>query len=177
LLAITTKNLRKDLKNADFIFDFSNYPTDHPLFSLEKQNLLGYFRDESKGAIILEFIGVRSKVYSVLSCEEKDLEFLFTHPDYMTAKKICKGIRRNVIKNDISHSHYRECISDITSISASMHILRSNEHSISLQNVNKIAFTSFDCKRFLLQCGIHSVPFGHYIVRDNTNILCPFCEC
>jgi hypothetical protein len=176
MLAISTKNIRRDLKNANLMFDFSNYPTDHPLFSLEKQNLLGYFRDESAGNIILEFIGIRSKVYSILSCEEKDLPFLFNNPNFLLTKKICKGIRRNVIKNDITHEHYRKCVSNIESVSASMHILRSNNHSISLQNVNKIAFTSFDCKRFLLQCGIHSVPFGHYLVRNNENILCPFCK-
>ena len=176
LIALSTKDIRKDLFNSRKMFDFSNYPTDHPLYSKEKQNLLGYFRDEMASKIIIEFIGLRSKVYSILSCDESKLNVLLNNPNYLDNKKVCKGIRKNVIKNVMRHEDYRRCLSDIETVSASMNVLRSNSHSISLQSVHKVAFTSFDCKRFLLHCGLHSIPFGHYILKYSENILCPFCK-
>ena len=38
-------------------FDFSNLPEDHPLFSTENKAVIGKFKDEAEGWIIIEFIG------------------------------------------------------------------------------------------------------------------------
>ena len=43
-------------------FDFSNYPTTHPLYSIENKAVLGKFKDETAGEPIEEFIGLRSKM-------------------------------------------------------------------------------------------------------------------
>jgi hypothetical protein len=48
------------------VFDTSDYPENHPMHSKENKKKIGKFKDESNGRPILEFCGVRSKMYSIL---------------------------------------------------------------------------------------------------------------
>ncbi|GBO14457.1 hypothetical protein AVEN_255570-1 [Araneus ventricosus] len=64
---ITTGDLNKDLESMKQYFDFSDYPRDHSLYSDENKKKIGYFKDELNGQPCLEFIGLRSKMYSILS--------------------------------------------------------------------------------------------------------------
>jgi hypothetical protein len=53
------------------LYDFSNYPTTHPLFSEQNKGVLGTFKDETKSLPIAEFVGLRSKLYAyVFYCFE-----------------------------------------------------------------------------------------------------------
>ena len=67
LYHISTEDLNQDMVDMG-VFDFSNYPTDHPLKTQWTQNngKLGYFKNDTKGQPIKEFIGLRSKMYSIL---------------------------------------------------------------------------------------------------------------
>ena len=46
--------------------DFSNLPYDHPLYDVRNKMIPGKWKDEMCGLIIKEFIGLRSKCYSLL---------------------------------------------------------------------------------------------------------------
>ena len=46
-------------------YDFSEYPEDHFLYSIENQAVVGKYKDEMEGKIITEFVGLRSKLYSL----------------------------------------------------------------------------------------------------------------
>ena len=46
------------------LFDFSNYPKSHHLFSDVNKKVPGLFKDETAGTSIKEFVGLRSKMYS-----------------------------------------------------------------------------------------------------------------
>ena len=46
--------------------DFSNYPQDHPLYDPSNKAVLNKFKDECAGRVVKEFIGLRSKCYSIL---------------------------------------------------------------------------------------------------------------
>ena len=55
------------------------------------------FKDEAGGKEIVEFVGLRPKLYSnkmLDRCEDKK----------------CKGVLKNVIKMDIQFDGYRECL-------------------------------------------------------------------
>ena len=54
------------LRQGMFIrnFDNSDYPKDSPYFSVENKKVIGKFKDEAAGIPIVEFIGLRSKMYS-----------------------------------------------------------------------------------------------------------------
>ena len=48
------------------MYDTSNYPKDHPLYSETNKKVLGKMKDECGGDAIYEVVAVRSKMYSVL---------------------------------------------------------------------------------------------------------------
>ena len=50
---------------AKEIFDFSNYPEGHPLFNLINKMVPGKFKDQCPNMIIIEFVGLRAKMYSL----------------------------------------------------------------------------------------------------------------
>ena len=64
VLKITTNYLVKDLAVLKDRFDFSNYPKDHPLFDKTNARVPGLFKDELGGKEMIEFIALRSKMYS-----------------------------------------------------------------------------------------------------------------
>ena len=55
------------------LFDFSEYPVYSKFFDPANKNVIGKMKDEFKGEIISEFVGLKSKMYSLIS--KKDQEF------------------------------------------------------------------------------------------------------
>ena len=62
---IETDDVYKDVEEQKQYYDFSEYPEDHVLHSTENQSVVGKFKDEMEGKIITEFVGLRSKLYSL----------------------------------------------------------------------------------------------------------------
>jgi hypothetical protein len=52
-------------------FDLSDYAKDHELFDNTNKKVIGKFKNESSDSQIIEFVGLRSKLYSYLTYEEK----------------------------------------------------------------------------------------------------------
>ena len=63
---LTGNDLDKTLKKDQEIFDFSNYTQDHDNFNIENKMVPGKFKDEVRNKIILEFVGLRAEIYSIL---------------------------------------------------------------------------------------------------------------
>ena len=51
--------MRKDL------FDFSNYSKDVKFFDETNKNVIGKMKDEFGGVIVIQFVGLKSKTYSM----------------------------------------------------------------------------------------------------------------
>ena len=184
---ITTANLTFDLGMTDtdsFLFkvsnakkfyqdflphmDFSNYPSEHKMFSKENKAKLGYFKDEMCGQQkCLEFIGLRSKCYSM------KLQDVTTNN--VEDKKICKGVGRVAIKNDMKFEHYKKCLLESIVLRRKFYSIRSVKHQLKTVAINKLALSYVDTKRWIFDCGIHSVPYGSYLIRKCYN-KCPRCE-
>ena len=47
------------------LFDFSNYPKDSKFFDETNKNFIGKMKDEFRGVIVDEFVGLKSKIYSI----------------------------------------------------------------------------------------------------------------
>src|SRR5947207_13810647 len=62
LVQIQTEDINTDLINMADQFDFSDYPENHPV----RQKTPGLFKDECNEKIIMEFISLRPKMYSIL---------------------------------------------------------------------------------------------------------------
>ena len=129
------KDISKDIKRK---FDTSDYPPDHPSGILTGVNkkVIGMFKDEVAGKQITHFVGLRPKLYS------------FKVEDSTTTKK-CKGIKKNVVKKGINFQDYVECLFSGEKQMRSMKIIRSENHNIYSQEVNKVALSNEDDKRTL----------------------------
>lgn len=156
------------LDHCHDIMDYSNYPEDHKLFTTENKARLGFFKDELCGKLSCEeFIGLRSKCYAM---KLKDLD-----TSTFSDKKVCKGIGRTAIKNRLNFDHYKDCLFQSTILRRSFHSIRSTKHNLKTVLINKKALSYVDTKRWLFDCGIHSVPYGSYLIKKYVNN-CPFCK-
>ena len=153
LVVVKTDDFYNDLKeNFSFIMDFSNYPKDHFLYSKNNEKVIGKFKDEFPGLIIEEFIGLKPKLYSILYNEGK-------------FKNKAKGIQTAVIRNQINHEHYKNCLLKRKVYSTTIRRIQSKDHQITTVQTEKQVFQPLDDKRYYLQNGINSIPFGHYSIK------------
>ena len=106
-------------------------------------------KDEAGGNIIEEFVGLRAKLYSYKMFEGKE-------------EKKCKGIKKSVVKNNISHENYKECLISEKPQTKKMNVIRSHNHEIFSETVNKIALSADDDKRIILEDKISTLAHGHY---------------
>ncbi len=68
------------------------------------------------------------------------------------------------MQNYISHNHYQKCLEN-TILVANTRRIQSQKHDLKIINVDKMIYTPFDDKRYLLNDGINSLPFGHYLTE------------
>ena len=71
ILLIETDDVYKDIQKKIHLYDTSDYPKEHPLYSNANKQVLGKMKDECNGTPIAEFVGLRSKMYSFLKADEK----------------------------------------------------------------------------------------------------------
>lgn len=143
---ISTQNWKKDLSGLAKHFDFSNYPPDDDLYNTENASVPGLMKDETKGNPIVEFVGLKPKMYSLKYSN--------------TAKKTAKGIKKSVIENELTHEHYRNCLFNQKKIRSTMNMIRSKNHELYIESVNKVGLSPFCDKRYHLN-DIDSYAFGH----------------
>ena len=136
---INTDDFYKDIaKDISKKFDTSDYPPNHESGILTGVNkkVIGMFKDEVAGRQITHFVGLRPKLYSFKVEGEK-------------ANKKCKGIKKNIVKKDISFEDYVQCLFSGEKQMRSMKIIRSENHDIYSKEVNKVALSNEDDKRNL----------------------------
>ena len=146
---IETEDLYTDMAEDADRFDFSDYPNDHPLYSAVNKKVLGKMKDETAGAPIKEFVGLRSKMYSLITYMSEEM-------------KRAKGVKKATLKNDIVHHDYLHTLFSGETQRHLMHSFRSERHEMYSLAQNKISLSAFDDKRYLLEDGITSYAYGHY---------------
>ena len=154
---ITSNDIISDFKKIQHKLDCSEYPKNHPLYSLENKAKYRYFKDDSKGKSITEFIGFRSKMYSLLYQDGK-------------SKAVGKGISRVALKNQLTHDTYKKCLDTNMSSSVKIANIRSKNHELYTIESNKTALSVFDDKRYTLHDGKSTLSYGHHRI-DTINIV------
>ena len=67
-----SEDVHEELFNHEHLFGFSNYPKDSKLFDPTNKKAIGKMKDESEGKIIGEFVGLKSKMYSMKNIDGKE---------------------------------------------------------------------------------------------------------
>jgi len=147
---IKTEDVYKDMMHDKDLYDFSDYTTDHPLFDTTNKKVIGKMKDEAGGKIITEFVGLRSKMYCI-TIDEED-------------KKRAKGIKKNVVEKTLTIEDYRDALLKKNNVYRTMNIIRSINHDIFSQEINKLALSSYDDKRYVLNDKINTLAYGHYSI-------------
>ena len=118
------------------------------MFSNENKKVLGKFKDELGGVPISEYVG--PKMYSVITKEEEIRK--------------AKGIKKNVVKNQITHENYLDCLFEGKTFKHQMNMLRSCNHQIYGIKGSKTSLSPLDTKRWISDDGTNTLAFGHYTI-------------
>ena len=70
---IKTEDVCEDFYPDKYLFDFSDYLLNSKFFDLVNKKVIGKMKDEFKGRIIKEFIGLKSKIYSLIDVEDEEV--------------------------------------------------------------------------------------------------------
>ena len=159
LYEIQTEDFYKDIAgDVRDRFDTSDYPEGHPsgIPTGINKKVLGMFKDEAAGKNIKEFVGLRSKLYSYKMEEGKE-------------NKRCKGIKKAVVERTIRHEDYKKCLETGKEQLRRQNIIRSYEHVLYTEEINKIALSAADDKRYLLNDSFDTLAWGHYKIKEMEN--------
>ena len=85
--------------------------------------------------------------------------------DDMKGGKTAKGIKKNVIRKNITHEDYKEVLFNNKQMHHTIKTTRSNNHQLGSFELNKISLSCFDDKGFIHQNGITSYAYGHYKIK------------
>ena len=149
---IEAEDVHKDFWNDKDMFDNSNYPENSPYYCNVNKKVISKFKDEACGVPIVEFIGLKSKMYSYVKDNEK-------------GGKTAKGTKRCVIKNNIKHEDYKNVLLNNKQLHHKMKTIRRQKHQLASYEINKVSLSCFDDKRYIHDNGISSYTYGHYKIE------------
>ena len=149
---IEAEDVYKNFWNDKDKFDNSDYSESSPYFDKTNKKVIGKFKDEATGVPICEFVGLRSKMYSYVKDDKE-------------GGKTAKGIKKNIIKNNIKHENYKQTLFENKQMHHIMKTIRSQNHQIGSYEINKVSLSCFDDKRYILEDGISSYAYGHHLIN------------
>jgi hypothetical protein len=169
------------LRSVAGSLDTSSFPSWHFLASNANKKVPGKFKDELCGGgqlgIMTEFVGLRAKCYAMHTAL---LDADFDRVGQGRETKRLKGVKTAVVKKHLKLDDYRQMIADLWAAEADSTVvqvvLRSRLHVIDTEQQTKRALSSYDDKRYVLSCGVHTLAYGNVKIEDGTlQDGCPFC--
>ena len=160
LLAVNAASHESCMKKLQPIMDFSNYPPSHSLYDPSRRNALGYFKDETSGIPIDEYVGIRAKVYSYRLGK--------------SVKRVCKGVQK-ITKNQIPFKTFKNCLKNDSLVMVKQHTIGSKSQQLFVHTQRRMAFSSSDDKMMIKRCKIHTTPYNSvHFEEENKN--CTLCK-
>ena len=149
---IEAEDVYKGFWNDKEMFDNSDYPENSSYYCNANKKVIGKIKDEACEVPITEFIGLKSKIYSYVKDNEE-------------GGRTAKGIKKNVIKNNIKHEDYKNTLMNNEQMHHKMKTIRSQRHQLGSYEINKVSFSCFDDKRYIHDNGMSSYAYGHYKIN------------
>ena len=170
---LKTKGVYAEMIKYKDLYDFSNFPDQHQCFNgmstqviknIKNMNkkVIGKMKDEMGGIPILEFIGLRSKMYS----------FRWSILDYIMK---LKGIPTAIVEKELTFNSYKQSLYNQNETVTQMKLFRSNNHNVKTVLQSKISLSCFDDKRYILDDGVTTLAHGHYhidVLKDCSDNEC-----
>ena len=152
LLITDTDSLIYEIKSEDVykeffkwkdLFDFSSYSKDSKVFDRSNKKVIGKMKDEFGEVIIDEFIGLKSKMYTIKENDGKE-------------SNTAKGVNTSTEFNEFKDVLFNKKI-----IRHKMRRIQAKNHKIGTYQIDKILLSCFDDKRLILDDGIHTLAYFH----------------
>ena len=75
-------------------------------------------------------------------------------------------------ENKITHDNYKECLFGRKNKLTKMNVIHSSAHKIYTETINKVALSSEDDKRIILEDGIRTLAHGHFKLSQRNLFAC-----
>ena len=155
MLFTDTDSLTFEIRSEDIYEEFFKHKhlSDFGSFSRLKvpysQNKMtaGKMKVQQKGIPINKFVGLKSKMYSILSDDGKE-------------SNTVKGVN---IATEINE--FRDTLFNKKVFRHKMKRIQSKKHKLGTYEINKISLSCFDDKKFVLNNGIHMLAYFHKDLR------------
>ena len=149
-LIIVNKFECRDLESFKGVLDTSNYDKDHRLFSEQNRFEPGTFKDElppnKDSGVPYEFVGLKSKMYCITNTQNQNM-------------KKAKGVSKHIVR-DFNNADYLSAIIDEKNIQRYVSTIRSYDHTLYTQEVNRKCLNCYDDKRFVKEDGVTTLCYG-----------------
>ena len=141
------------------------------LQSYDNINVVGKFKNECKGQLMLRFVGLRPQLYSIdyergahFECknlvekEVKEPSDTRVTRIVLDNKNTAKGVKAKILSFD----NYEYCLSSLSPKRVYIKRIGSNLHRVFTYSTEKIELSAFDTKRSICDDGISTYVFGHW---------------
>ena len=119
----------------------------------------GKFKDEWAGIFILEWVGLRAKMYSML-------------PLHGDKKATAKGVSQRIIRDVLKHQDYKACLMDSVEMNNDMIKIGHQHHQLQTQQTRKKSLSPFNDKKWISKDGstFTTYSFGHYRIEGEVKL-------
>ena len=122
------KDIAGDVKKR---FNTTGYEDKRPLPIGLNAKKISFMKNELGGKIMTEIVALRAKLYACKKLENEE-------------KKICKGIKKCVVKKTLTFDDYKKCLDNGKNIYKSQLLFQNEDHEVYTTEVNKIALNRDD---------------------------------
>ena len=150
---VKTEDIYEDFYKDKDSFNFSNYPKDSKIFDPSNMKEIRKMKYEPKGKINIEFVGLKSKMYSLIGVDGKE-------------NKKGKGVNNAVVEN-IKHKEYLNVLINKKIMRHKMKRIQRKLYKIRTYEVCKISLSCFGDKRYILDDGINTLAYFHKDILKN----------
>ena len=125
------------------LFDLSNQPKDSKYFCNDNKKVPVKMKDEYAGIPVYEYIGIERKMYSIRNVYNHEKSVFKWH------------------NSDIKYDEFKDTHSNKKVIRHNMRGIQSKHQEIYTYESNKTSLSDFEDKRYILDDGINTLPYGH----------------
>ena len=140
---IKSENVYEEFFKWKDLFDCSSYSKDSNFFNERNKKVTGKMKNEFGGVIVEEFVGLKSKMYSMKKVDGKECN---------TAKAVNVATEFN---------KFKDVLFDKKVIRHKMKIIQSKKHRLGTYEIAKISLSVFDDKRYGLDDEVYTLDYFH----------------
>ena len=120
----------------------SNFPVSSKYYFSDNKKVVGKMKDECGGKSILKFVGLKSRIYSILDESSNEKSTNKGHNAYMEFQEFHDTLFQKKI------------------LRYQMRGIKSKNQNLGTYKTNKISLSCFDDKRYILRNGIETFAYG-----------------